>query len=183
MPGILHQPQTPPATQLRHRGLASRPRHSVRRLPRQAMHSLRCADQPRRTPLARVVVRRRSRKNPSALQDRRPQRPPGLIHKRRPGRADSSGGSTETRRDRPSASASLAALITAARAQPPPIQPSEIVPSGKITALAPALAAVAATVRTTVASTNGSPAALRDEMIPRISDAFFIASFPCEIGL
>src|SRR5215831_8938882 len=92
--------------------------------------------------------------------------------------SNSSGGSTETRRDRPSASASLAALMTAARAQPPPIQPSEIVPSGKITALA----AVAATVRTTVASTNGSPAALRDEMMPRISVAFFIKSQPCKIG-
>jgi hypothetical protein len=43
-------------------------------------------------------------------------------------------------------------LSTAARAQPPPIQPSEMMPSGRITALAPALAAVAATVRTTVAS-------------------------------
>ena len=60
----------------------------------------------------------------------------------------------------PSASASCAALSTAARAQPPPIQPSEIVPSGRITALAPALAAVAATVRTTVASANGSPVGL-----------------------
>src|SRR5262249_36807933 len=96
--------------------------------------------------------------------------------------SNSSGGSTETRRDRPSASASLAALITAARAQPPPIQPSEIVPSGKITALAPALAAVAATVRTTVASTNGSPAAPRDEMMPRISVAFFMKSQPCKIA-
>src|SRR5262249_43251683 len=69
-----------------------------------------------------------------------------------------------------------------ARAQPPPIQPSEIVPSGKITALAPALAAVAATVRTTVANTNGFPAALRDEMMPRMSVAFFIESHSCKIG-
>ena len=70
-----------------------------------------------------------------------------------------SGGCTETRRAWPSAIASRAALTTAARAQPPPIQPSEIVPSGRITAFAPAFAAVAATVRTTVASANGSPAA------------------------
>src|SRR5262245_6342467 len=103
---------------------------------------------------------------------------PGL----QPCLSNSSGGSTETRRDRPSARASLAALITAARAQPPPIQPSEIVPSAKITALAPALAAVAATVRTTVASTTGSPAAFRDEMMPRISVAFFIKSQRCKIG-
>ena len=70
-----------------------------------------------------------------------------------------SGGCTETRRGLPSAIASRAALSTAARAQPPPIQPSEIVPSGRITAFAPAFAAVAATVRTTVASANGSPVA------------------------
>ena len=78
-----------------------------------------------------------------------------------PRSASTSGGCTETSRERPSASASCAALSTAARAQPPPIQPSEMVPSGRITALAPALAAVAATVRTTVASANGSPVALR----------------------
>src|SRR5262249_57155753 len=80
------------------------------------------------------------------------------------------------------AGASVAVWTAAAGAHPPPIQPSEIVPSGKITALAPALAAVAATVRTTVASTNGSPAALRDEMMTRISVAFFIKSQPCKIG-
>src|SRR5262252_3153056 len=97
--------------------------------------------------------------------------------------ASRSGGCTETRRERPSASASRAALSTAARAQPPPIQPSEMVPSGRITALAPAFAAVAATVRTTVASANGSPAALRLEMVPRISSARAMNSYPCEIGL
>src|SRR5271170_7221253 len=89
--------------------------------------------------------------------------------------SSSSGGCTETSRDLPSASASRAALSTAARAQPPPIQPSEIVPSGKITALAPALAAVAATVRTTVASANGSPADFFDEMMSRTSDARFMS--------
>src|SRR5262249_62179325 len=68
---------------------------------------------------------------------------------------------TETRRGLRSWSASRAAARTAARAQPPPIQPSEMVPSARITALAPALAAVAATVRTTVASANGSPFCLR----------------------
>jgi len=62
-------------------------------------------------------------------------------------------------------------LSTAARAQPPPIQPSDSVPSGRITALAPALAAVAATVRTTVASANGSPLAFMAEMRSRISAA------------
>jgi hypothetical protein len=46
-----------------------------------------------------------------------------------------------------------------------------MVPSGKITAFAPALAAVAATVRTTVASAKGSPAALRAEMMRRMSEA------------
>src|SRR5215471_21854480 len=94
-----------------------------------------------------------------------------------------SGGCTETRRDFPSVSASLAALRTAVRAQPPPIHPSEIVPSGRMTAFAPALAAVAATVRTTVASANGSPAALRADMMPRMSDARSIKSYPGEIGL
>jgi hypothetical protein len=84
------------------------------------------------------------------------------------------GGCTETSRDLPSASASRAAFSTAARAQPPPIQPSEMVPSGRITALAPALAAVAATVRTTVASANGTPAGFRVEIISRISSARFI---------
>src|SRR6202008_1865808 len=69
------------------------------------------------------------------------------------------------------------------RAQPPPIQPSDMVPSGKITAFAPALAAVAATVRTTVASANGSPAALRAEMMARMSAARSIESYPGKIGL
>src|SRR5215470_408246 len=77
----------------------------------------------------------------------------------------------------------MAALRTAARAQPPPIHPSEIVPSGKITAFAPALAAVAATVRTTVASANGSPAALRVEIMRRISEARSMRSDLCKIGL
>src|SRR5262245_21397676 len=85
--------------------------------------------------------------------------------------SSSSGGCTDTRRDLPSAKASRAAFKTAARAQPPPIQPSEIVPSGRITAFAPALAAVAATVRTTVASANGSPLAFMAETRSRISPA------------
>src|SRR5215813_9297177 len=89
-----------------------------------------------------------------------------------------SAGCTETSRDWRSASASLAALMTAARAQPPPIQPSETVPSGRITALAPALAAVAATVRTTVASANGSPLAFMVEMRSRMSVASSMASDP-----
>src|SRR5262245_61634067 len=97
--------------------------------------------------------------------------------------ARSSGGCTDTRRERPSASASLAALRTAERAQPPPIQPSEMVPSGRITALAPALAAVAATVRTTVASANGSPLALRVEITSRMSIASSMASDPRQIRL
>src|SRR5262249_16874494 len=67
--------------------------------------------------------------------------------------------------------------MTPARAPPPPIQPSESGSSRKITALAPFPAG-----RTRVASTNGSPAALRDEMMPRISVAFFIKSQPCKIG-
>ena len=54
-----------------------------------------------------------------------------------------------------------AAFSTAARAQPPPIQPSAIEPSAPISALAPALAAVTETVRTTVASAKGSPLAWR----------------------
>jgi hypothetical protein len=45
-----------------------------------------------------------------------------------------------------------------------------MVPSGRITALAPAFAAVAATVRTTVANAKGSPAALRVEMMSRMSE-------------
>src|SRR5262249_16545416 len=88
------------------------------------------------------------------------------------------GGGTETRRGLPSASASCAALSTAARAQPPPIQPSEMVPSGRITALAPAFAAVAATVRTTVASANGSPAALRLGVGPGVTSARRLKSYP-----
>ena len=52
-----------------------------------------------------------------------------------------------------------AALTTAARAQPPPIQPSSIEPSGPIKAFAPAFAAVTETVRTTVASANVWPLA------------------------
>src|SRR5580704_5714092 len=89
--------------------------------------------------------------------------------------SSTSSGATDTSRDLPSASASCAALSTAARAQPPPIQPCEMVPSERITALAPALAAVAATVRTTVASTNDSPDVLRDAMVSRMSSARFIS--------
>src|SRR5262249_20295880 len=96
--------------------------------------------------------------------------------------SNSSGGSTETRRGRPSAKPPLGRFVNAAPGPTPPDPPPENVPPGKITALAPALAAVAATVRTTVASTNGSPAALRDEMMPRISVAFFMKSQPCKIG-
>src|SRR5580704_7616772 len=92
-----------------------------------------------------------------------------------------SGGCTETRRERPSAIASRAALSTAARAQPPPIQPSEIVPSARMIAFAPALAAVAATVRTTVASAKASPFCFIVEISSRISVARFISD-PREIG-
>src|SRR5262249_14658039 len=97
--------------------------------------------------------------------------------------ASKSGGCTETRRARPSASASRAALSTAARAQPPPIQPSQMVPSGRMTALAPALSPVVATVRTTVANANGLPAAFRVEMIPRMSPARSMTSDPRQVGL
>src|SRR6202161_4098269 len=90
--------------------------------------------------------------------------------------SSTSSGATETSRDLPSPSASFAAWRTAARAQPPPIQPCEMVPSGRITALAPALAAVAATVRTTVASTNDSPDVLRDAMVSRMSSARFMSN-------
>src|SRR5580700_2955722 len=90
--------------------------------------------------------------------------------------SSTSSGATETSRDMPSASASFAAFNTAARAQPPPIQPCEMVPSERITALAPALAAVAATVRTTVASTNDSPDVLRDAIVSRMSSARFISN-------
>ena len=76
-----------------------------------------------------------------------------------PSSSSRSSGWIETSRDLPSASASRAAFSTAPRAQPPPIQPAAIVPSGRMTALAPALAAVTETVRTTVASTKGSSAA------------------------
>src|SRR6202045_2191760 len=96
--------------------------------------------------------------------------------------SSTSSGATDTSRDLPSASASFAAFSTAARAQPPPIQPCEMVPSGRITALAPALAAVAATVRTTVASTNDSPDVLRDAMLSRISSARFMSDLR-QIGL
>ena len=85
--------------------------------------------------------------------------PSRLSPGRTPFSLRTSGGSTEINRDRPSASASRAARMTAARAQPPPIQPAEIDPSRRITALAPALAAVSETVRTTVATANGSPVA------------------------
>src|ERR1700685_250054 len=90
--------------------------------------------------------------------------------------SSTSSGATDTSRDLPSASASGAALSPAPRAQPPPIQPCEMVPSGRITALAPALAAVAATVRTTVASTNDSPDVLRDAMVSRVSSARFMSN-------
>src|SRR5580700_1437100 len=96
--------------------------------------------------------------------------------------SSTSSGATDTRRDLPSASASCAAFSTAARAQPPPIQPCEMVPSGRITALAPALAAVAATVRTTVASTNDSPDVLRDAIVSRMSSARFMSDLR-QIGL
>src|SRR3984957_5993490 len=89
--------------------------------------------------------------------------------------ARTSSGATDPRPDLPSASASFAAFSTAARAQPPPIQPCEMVPSERITALAPALAAVADTVRTTVASTKDSPAVLRDEILSRMSSARFMS--------
>src|SRR5262249_28895798 len=116
-----------------------------------------------------------------------------LLAKRTPARSSpaaspwscsASGGCTDTRRGLPSASAPGAALSHAAPGPPPPpIQPSEIVPSGRMTALAPALAAVAATVRTTVASANGSPLALRVEITSRMSVASSMASDPRQIGL
>src|ERR1700719_1671780 len=96
--------------------------------------------------------------------------------------SSTSSGATDTSRDLPSASASFAAFSTAARAQPPPIRPCEMVPSGRITALAPALAAGAATVRTTVASTNDSPDVLRDAMLSRMSSARFMSDLR-QIGL
>src|SRR5580704_12516519 len=96
--------------------------------------------------------------------------------------SSTSSGATETSRDMPSARQSRAAFNTAARAQPPPIQPCEMVPSERITALAPALAAVAATVRTTVASTNDSPDVLRDEILSRMSSARFMSHLR-QIGL
>src|SRR5262245_23175901 len=64
-----------------------------------------------------------------------------------------------------------AARSTAPRAQPPPIQPPLMVPSARITALAPAFAAVAATVRTTVAIAKDSPLALTELTRSRISGA------------
>src|SRR5271170_5012814 len=70
-------------------------------------------------------------------------------------------GAIDTSRDWPSMRHWRAALTTAARAQPPPIQPSSIEPSGPIKALAPAFAAVTETVRTTVASANAWPRAWR----------------------
>src|SRR5579864_985822 len=57
-------------------------------------------------------------------------------------------------RGSPSASASRAAFSTAPLAHPPPIHPATMVPSGRMMAFAPALAAVTDTVRTTVASTK-----------------------------
>src|SRR5215813_9295137 len=110
-----------------------------------------------------------------------------LLAKRTPARSSpaatpcscsTSGGCTETRRGLPSRSASRAAARTAARAQPPPTHPSETVPSDRITALAPALAAVAATVRTTVARANGSHLAWMVEMRSRMSVASSMASDP-----
>src|SRR6202167_37952 len=62
-------------------------------------------------------------------------------------------------RGSPSASAPRAAFSPAPLAQPPPIHPATIVPSGRIMAFAPALAAVTDTVRTTVASTKACSAA------------------------
>ena len=90
------------------------------------------------------------------LAKRMPSRfSPGLT----PSSASRSSGCTETMRGSPSASASRAAFSTAPRAQPPPIQPATMVPSGRMIALAPAFAAVTDTVRTTVASTNACSAA------------------------
>ena len=80
---------------------------------------------------------------------------PGLT----PSSANRFSGCTETMRGSPSASASRAAFNTAPRAQPPPIQPATMVPSGRMIAFAPAFAAVTDTVRTTVASTNACSAA------------------------
>src|SRR6185312_401127 len=64
---------------------------------------------------------------------------------------------------------------TTPRAQPPPTQPA-MRPSAAITALAPGLAATAATVRTTVANTKGSPLALS-------SSASFVTSSAADIVL
>ena len=94
-----------------------------------------------------------------------------------------SGGSTETSRDWPSASASRAAFITAARAQPPPIQPSDTEPSGRMIAFAPALAAVTETVRTTVASAKGSPFAFMCRNAVEDVGRAVHGSDPREIGL
>ena len=83
--------------------------------------------------------------------------PPRSSPAAAPSSASASFGAMETRRDWPSNMHWRAALTTAARAQPPPIQPSSIEPSGPIKALAPAFAAVTETVRTTVASANVWP--------------------------
>src|SRR6267378_757225 len=91
------------------------------------------------------------------LAKRMPSRfSPGLT----PSSASKSCGCTDTMRGSPSANASRAAFNTAPRAQPPPIQPATMVPSGRMIAFAPAFAAVTDTVRTTVARTNASSAAL-----------------------
>ena len=55
------------------------------------------------------------------------------------------------------------------------ILPDGTISQGWITALAPALAAVAATVRTTVASAKGSPFAFMSEMWSRMSAAWSMA--------
>src|SRR5258705_13302498 len=85
-----------------------------------------------------------------------PRFSPGLT----PSSASRFSGCTETMRGSPSASASRASFTSAAGAHPPPINPATIVPSGRMIALAPALAAVTDTVLTTVARTNVSSAAL-----------------------
>ena len=57
--------------------------------------------------------------------------------------------------------AASAAFATADRAQPPPTQPSRMVPSSRTSALAPGLAEVASTVRTIVATAKARPSALQ----------------------
>src|SRR6185437_6051400 len=65
-----------------------------------------------------------------------------------------SSGRTRMRRARPSTSAFAAAFLTAPKVQPPPTQPITV-PSARSTALAPLRAAVAPSLRTTVATAKG----------------------------